>query len=97
MQTNEVCCILAQYKCVEQCKTASACVRPTMNVYPKTDIRYWRNKVVFQTPASRTYSVQLQHAGRRAYIGLKTANKEEAATLAANSTRLCEPTDGTPR
>ena len=32
-----------------------------MNVYPKTDIRYWRNKVVFQTPASRTYSVQLQH------------------------------------
>jgi hypothetical protein len=53
-----------------------------MNVYPKIDIRYWRGKVVFQTPASRTYSVQLQHAGRRAYIGLKTANKEEAATLA---------------
>jgi integrase len=53
-----------------------------MNVYPKTDIRHWRGKVVFQTPASRTYSVQLQHAGRRAYIGLKTANKEEAATLA---------------
>ena len=26
--------------------------------------------------------MQLQHAGRRAYIGLKTANKEEAATLA---------------
>ena len=53
-----------------------------MNVYPKADIRYWRGKVVFQTPASRTYSVQLQHAGRRAYIGLKTANKEEAAALA---------------
>ena len=53
-----------------------------MNVYPKIDIRYWRGKVVFQTPASRTYSVQLQHAGRRAYIGLKTANKEEAAALA---------------
>ena len=53
-----------------------------MNVYPKTDIRYWRGKVVFQTPASKTYSVQLQHAGRRAYISLKTANKEEAAVLA---------------
>ena len=53
-----------------------------MNTYPKTDIRYWRGKVVFQTPASRTYSVQLQHAGRRAYISLKTTNKEEAATLA---------------
>ena len=53
-----------------------------MNLYPKTDIRYWRSKVVFQTPASRTYSVQLQHEGRRAYISLKTANKEEAAILA---------------
>ena len=53
-----------------------------MNPYPKTDIRYWRGKVVFQTPASKTYSVQLQHEGRRAYISLKTANKEEAAILA---------------
>ena len=57
-----------------------------MNPYPKTDIRYWRGKVVFQTPASRTYSVQLQHARRRAYINLKTANKEEAATWPAIST-----------
>lgn len=52
------------------------------NSYPKTDIRHWRKKVVFQTPASRTYSVQLQHAGRRTYVNLGTANKEEAAALA---------------
>jgi hypothetical protein len=53
-----------------------------MNNHPKTDIRHWRKKVVFQTPASRTYSVQLQHAGRRTYVNLGTANKEEAATVA---------------
>ena len=52
------------------------------NNHPKTDIRHWRKKVVFQTPASRTYSVQLQHARRRAYVNLGTANKEEAAGLA---------------
>jgi hypothetical protein len=81
LQAIEFCCMLSRYKCVEKCKTPSA-LPLTMNVYPKTDIRYWRGKVVFQTPASRTYSVQLQYAGRRAYVGLKTANKEEAATLA---------------
>jgi hypothetical protein len=52
------------------------------NSYPKTDIRHWRKKVVFQTPASRTYSVQLQLARRRTYVNLGTANKEEAAALA---------------
>ena len=52
------------------------------NSHPKTDIRHWRKKVVFQTPASRTYSVQLQHSGRRTYVNLGTANKEEAATKA---------------
>ena len=55
-----------------------------MNSYPKTDIRHWEKKVVFQTPASRTYSVQIQHAGRRAYVNLGTHNKGEAATVARN-------------
>jgi integrase len=52
------------------------------NHWPKTDIRYWEGKVAFQTPASRTYSVQIQHAKRRAWINLHTANKEAAAILA---------------
>jgi integrase len=54
------------------------------NHWPKTDIRYWEGKVAFQTPASRTYSVQIQHAKRRAWINLHTANKEQAAILARN-------------
>ncbi len=56
----------------------------TNNHWPKTDIRYWEGKVAFQTPASRTYSVQIQHAKRRAWINLHTANKEQAAILARN-------------
>ena len=48
----------------------------------KTDIRYWEGKVVFQTPASRTYSVQIQYARSRTYVSLGTANKEEAAKIA---------------
>jgi len=55
-----------------------------MSNYPKTDIRHWEKKVVFQTPASRTYSVQIQHARRRAYVNLATTNKEAAATVARN-------------
>ena len=55
-----------------------------MDRYPKTDIRYWEKKVVFQTPASRTYSIQLQHAGRRTYVSLASANKKQAATAARN-------------
>jgi type II secretory ATPase GspE/PulE/Tfp pilus assembly ATPase PilB-like protein len=54
------------------------------NSWPKTDIRYWEKKVAFQSAASRTYSVQIQHANRRAWINLKTANKEQAAALARN-------------
>ena len=54
------------------------------NHWPKTDIRYWESKVAFQTPASRTYSAQIQHAQRRAWINLHTANKEQAAILARN-------------
>jgi hypothetical protein len=52
------------------------------NRWPKTDIRYWESKVAFQTPQARTYSVQIQHAKRRAWINLHTANKEQAAILA---------------
>ena len=52
--------------------------------WPKTDIRYWEGKVAFQTASSRTYSVQIQHSNRRAWINLHTANKEQAAILARN-------------
>jgi hypothetical protein len=47
-----------------------------------TSLIYWEGEVVFQPPASRTYSVQIQYAGRRTYVSLGTANKEEAAKLA---------------
>ena len=40
------------------------------------------NNTLLLTSASRTYSVQIQHANRRAWIGLHTANKEQAAILA---------------
>jgi hypothetical protein len=49
------------------------------NRFPKTDVRYWEGKVAFQTPASRTYSVQLQHAKHRSWINLGTPNKAQAA------------------
>ena len=52
------------------------------NSFPKTDVRYWEGKVGFHTSASRTYSVQIQHANRRARINLRTANKAQAALLA---------------
>ena len=41
-----------------------------------------RGKVAFQTPASRTYSVQLQHAKHRSWINLGTPNKAQAAVEA---------------
>jgi integrase len=47
--------------------------------FPKTDVRYWEKKVAFQTPASRTYSVQIQHANQRSWINLGTPNKAQAA------------------
>ena len=47
--------------------------------FAKTDVRYWERKVGFQTPASRTLSVQIQHANRRMIIGLGTANRAQAA------------------
>ena len=54
-------------------------IRKMIKQFPKTDVRYWREKVAFQTPASRTLSVQIQHAGNRAWIGLGTANRDQAA------------------
>ena len=54
-------------------------IRKAIKKFPKTDVRYWREKVAFQTPASRTLSVQIQHAGKRAWIGLGTANRDQAA------------------
>ena len=50
-----------------------------VNRFPKTDVRYWEKKVAFQTPVSRTYSVQIQHANQRSWINLGTANKAQAA------------------
>ena len=47
--------------------------------FAKSDVRYWEKKVAFQTPASRTYSVQIQHAKRRAWVNLGTPNKALAA------------------
>ena len=47
--------------------------------FAKTDTRYWERKVGFQTPASRTFSVQIQHANRRMIISLGTANRAQAA------------------
>jgi hypothetical protein len=52
--------------------------------FNKTDARHWERKVVFQTRASHTYSVQIQFKGTRHWLGLGTANKEEAAVLARN-------------
>ena len=48
----------------------------------KSDIRYWEGKVTFQSARMRTYSVQIQHNGKRSWINLGTPNKEEAAILA---------------
>ena len=53
-----------------------------MKTYTKNNASFWERKVVFQTPAARTYSVQIQHARRRAYINLGTSNREEAGVLA---------------
>jgi hypothetical protein len=46
---------------------------------PKTDVHYWERKVAFQTPMSRTYSVQIQVGRRRSWLSLGTANKAQAA------------------
>src|SRR6478672_4233952 len=48
----------------------------------KTDVRYWRERVTFPTPDSRTYAVQIQFRGRRSWISFHTANKKQAANLA---------------
>jgi hypothetical protein len=50
--------------------------------FSKTDARYWEQKVAFQTRASRSYSIQIQHAGERHWLGLRTANKEDAGAAA---------------
>jgi integrase len=64
---------------VEHSKTKKVIKKEIKTNHPKTDTRYWERKVAFQTPASRTYSVQIQHARHRAWIGLGTANKAQAA------------------
>ncbi len=53
-----------------------------MSNYSKTDLRYWEQAVRFPKPTSKTYAVHLQHKGTRQWIGLHTANKEQAAILA---------------
>jgi hypothetical protein len=53
-----------------------------MKTYTKNNASFWERKVVFQTPAARTYSVQIQHDKKRSYINLGTSNREEAGVLA---------------
>ena len=53
-----------------------------MKTYTKNNASFWERKVVFQTPAARTYSIQIQHDKKRAYINLGTSNREEAGVLA---------------
>ena len=65
--------------------------------FAKTDARYWERKVGFQTPASRTFSVQIQHANRRMIIGLGTANRAQAAFEARHSMSRSRRTAGTRR
>jgi hypothetical protein len=50
--------------------------------FNKTDVRYWESRVAFHMPASRSYSLQIQHGGERRWLGLGTANKKDAAALA---------------
>jgi integrase len=50
--------------------------------FPKTDLRHWEQRVVFQTPASQTYSAHIQHGGCRKWVNFRTNNKEQAAILA---------------
>jgi hypothetical protein len=45
-------------------------------------VRLLGAEVDFQTPASRTYSVQIQVARRRSWLSLGTANKAQAAVEA---------------
>jgi hypothetical protein len=52
--------------------------------FSKHDTRHWLAKVAFQSAKARTYSVQIQHQGKRQWVGLGTANKEQAAILARN-------------
>jgi integrase len=58
-------------------------------VYPKTDVRYWRERV-FKSISVRNgkrvqgehFAVKLQYLGKRMTLGLATANREEAAQRA---------------
>ena len=50
--------------------------------FNKGDARYWERRVAFHVPASRSYSVQIQYAGERRWLGLGTGNRKDAAALA---------------
>src|SRR5271157_2890712 len=57
--------------------------------YPKTDVRYWRERVYKPVTArgganleSEHFAVQIQYRGPRKTLGLQTANREEAAQKA---------------
>jgi integrase len=62
---------------------------PLQKTYPKTDVRYWRERVYKPVTArgganieSEHFAVQIQHRGPRKTLSLKTANREEAAQKA---------------
>jgi hypothetical protein len=61
-----------------------------MNILPKTDVRYWRDRVfkpVSVRPGGlkvtgRHFAVKLQYSGKRMTLGLYTGNREEASQKA---------------
>ena len=69
-------------KNVRRANPCQTFVKTSMSNYSKTDLRYWEQAVRFPKPTSKTYAVHLQHKGKRQWIGLHTANKEQAAILA---------------
>src|SRR6516164_6294361 len=51
----------------------------TSKVYPKTDVRYWRERLFTR---SNDLQVQIAYAGQRQRFPLKSSNKDEAAAKA---------------
>src|SRR5262249_32178573 len=54
----------------------------TSKAYPKTDVRYWRDRLFMRT--NEELQVQIAYAGRQKRFPLKTSNSEEAAAKARN-------------
>jgi integrase len=59
---------------------ANTRTKPKGQNYPKTDMRYWRDRLV--TRSNKDWQVQIGYAGRQERFPLKTANQEHAAIKA---------------